>query len=122
MAKRSEDWDKFLMADLRADKEFAKDFVIGVIKEGISPQLALNKIVKAYGVNEYAKWVNMAPSNVSRAINLRHNPTLETLNRLLEPLKLQLTIAPIPEKAKKQPARKKEKSARSQTHDYHVHG
>jgi hypothetical protein len=30
-----------------------------------------------------------------RAINPRHNPTQDTLNRLLRPLKLNLTLAPL---------------------------
>ena len=32
---------------------------------------------------------------MSRAINPRHNPTQETLNRLLQPFKLRLTLARI---------------------------
>lgn len=32
--------------------------------------------------------------NVLRAINPRHNPTQDTLNRLLRPFKLRLTLAP----------------------------
>jgi DNA-binding phage protein len=32
---------------------------------------------------------------VLRAINPRHNPTQETLNRLLKPFKLRLSLAPL---------------------------
>jgi len=32
---------------------------------------------------------------VLRAINPRHNPTQDTLNRLLRPFKLRLTLAPL---------------------------
>ncbi len=47
------------------------------------------------GVKEFAAKVQMASPNVLRAINPRHNPTLETLNRLLRPFRLRLTLASI---------------------------
>lgn len=47
------------------------------------------------GVREFAAKVRMASPNVLRAINPRHNPTQETLNRLLRPFKLRLTLARI---------------------------
>jgi hypothetical protein len=37
----------------------------------------------------------MASPNVLRAINPRHNPTQDTLNRLLKPFKLRLSLAPL---------------------------
>ncbi len=40
----------------------------------------------------------MAPPNVLRAINPRHNPTQDTLNRLLRPFRLRLSLAPIERK------------------------
>lgn len=46
------------------------------------------------GVEEFAAKVDMAAPNMQRAINPRHNPTLETLNRLLDPFKLRLVLAP----------------------------
>jgi len=47
------------------------------------------------GVKEFAAKVRMASPNVLRAINPRHNPMPDTLNRLLRPFKLRLTLAPI---------------------------
>jgi hypothetical protein len=47
------------------------------------------------GVKEFAANVRMASPNVLRAINLRHNPTQDTLNRLLRPFKFRLTLAPL---------------------------
>jgi DNA-binding phage protein len=47
------------------------------------------------GVKEFAARVRMASPNVLRAINPRHNPTQDTLNRLLRPFKLRLTLVPI---------------------------
>ena len=44
------------------------------------------------GVKEFAAKVRMASPNVLRAINPRHNPTQDTLHRLLRPFKLRLTL------------------------------
>ena len=42
--------------------------------------------------------------NVLRAINPRHNPTQDTLNRLLKPFKLRLSLAPLTSKARRSAA------------------
>ncbi len=89
---RSRDWNEGLAKDLR-DPEFAREFVRAAIEEGASVQTALGKVVRAYGVTEYAGMSGMAAPHVLRAINPRHNPTQETLNRLLAPLGLRLTVA-----------------------------
>lgn len=49
------------------------------------------------GVKEFAAKVRMASPNLLRALNPRHNPTQGTLNRLLEPFRLKLSLAPIDE-------------------------
>lgn len=94
MARRSEDWNVGLAQDLR-DPEFAREFLLGAVEEGVPVQVALGKIVRAMGVKEFAAKVRMASPNVLRAINPCHNPTQDTLNRLLRPFKLRLTLAPI---------------------------
>ena len=98
MARRSEDWNVGLAQDLR-DPEFAQEFLLGAVEEGIPVQVALGKVIRATGVKEFAAKVRMASPNLLRAIDPRHNPTQETLNRLLRPLKLRLTLARI-EKSK----------------------
>ncbi len=94
MARRSEDWNVGLAQDLR-DPEFAREFLLGAVEEGVPVQVALGKVIRAMGVKEFAAKVRMASPNVLRAINPRHNPTQDTLNRLLRPFKLRLTLAPI---------------------------
>lgn len=94
MPKRSRDWNESLAEDLR-DLEFAQEFLMAALEEGISLQIALGKVIRTYGVKEYAKKIKMASSNVLRAINPKHNPTQSTLNRLLKPLGLELTVVPI---------------------------
>ena len=94
MARRSKDWNEGLARDLQ-DSEFAREFLMAAIDEGIPLQLALGKVIRAMGVKEFASIVKMASSNVLRAINPRHNPTQETLNRLLKPFSLKLSLAPL---------------------------
>lgn len=94
MARRSRDWNRGLAEDLR-DPGFAREFLLAAIDDGVSVQRALGKIVRAMGVKEFAAKVRMASPNVLRAINPRHNPTQETLNRLLRPFRLRLSLAPL---------------------------
>ena len=94
MARRSKDWNEFLAKDLQNVK-FAQEFVLAALDEGVSIQIAIGKVVRAIGVKEYSKKIKMASSNILRAINPKHNPTQETLNCLLAPLGLRLTVAPI---------------------------
>lgn len=94
MAHRSKDWNEGLAEDL-TDRTFAREFLLAAIDEGVSVQHALGKVIRAMGVQEFARLVHMAAPNVLRAINPHHNPTQETLNRLLRPFRLRLSLAPI---------------------------
>ena len=88
------DWDRGLAKYLR-NPQFACGFLLAAIDDGMSVQQALGKLVRAMGVQEFAAKVRMARPNVLRTINPRHNPTQETLNRMLRPFRLRLSLAPI---------------------------
>jgi len=94
MARRHRDWNVGLARDLR-DRAFAREFLLAAIDDGIPLQVALGKVVRAMGVKEFASKVRMASPNLLRALNPRHNPTQDTLNRLLKPFRLKLSLAPI---------------------------
>jgi DNA-binding phage protein len=94
MARRSRDWNVGLAQDLR-DAVFAREFLLAAIEEGVSIQIALGKVIRAIGIKEFSTKVGMASPNILRAIHPRHNPTQETLNRLLKPFKLKLSLASI---------------------------
>jgi DNA-binding phage protein len=94
MARRSRDWNVGLAEDLR-DQEFAREFLLAAIDEGVPLQVALGRVVRAMGVKEFAVRVRMASPNLLRTLNPRHNPTQDTLNRLLKPFRLKLSLAPI---------------------------
>ena len=84
--------------------EFAREFLLAAIEEGVPLQVALGKVVRAMGVKEFAAKVGMASPNLLRTINPRHNPTQDTLNRLLKPFRLKLSLAPIADGPKRRHA------------------
>ncbi len=96
MVRRSSDWNEGLATDLQ-DDGFAREFLLAAIDEGVPLQQALAKVVRAIGVKEFAARIGMASPNVSRAIDGRHKPKQETLNRLLEPFGLRLGLTLIRE-------------------------
>ena len=87
MARRSRDWNEGLAEDLQ-DAEFAREFLTAAVEDGVPLKVALGKVIRATGVKEFAERVGMASSNVLRAIHPKHNPTQETLEKLLEPFGL----------------------------------
>jgi DNA-binding phage protein len=96
MARRSKDWNIGLARDLR-DPDFARRFLLAAIEEGIPLQHALGKAIRAMGVKEFAARIRMASPNLLRVIDPRHQPTQETLNRLLRPFRLKLGLTPLDE-------------------------
>lgn len=100
VARRHKEWNVGLAEDLR-DREFAREFLLGAIDEGIPLQVALAKVVRAMGVKEFAAKIGMASPNLVRALNPRHNPTQDTLNRLLKPFRLKLSLAPISQRPRR---------------------
>jgi DNA-binding phage protein len=94
MARRSRDWNEGLADDLK-DKAFAREFLTAAVEDGVPLQQALAKIIRATGVKEFSARIDMPSSNLLRAIHPKHNPTQETLERLLKPFGLRIGLAPI---------------------------
>jgi probable addiction module antidote protein len=92
MTRRSKDWNEGLARDLRKPP-FAREFLLAAVEDGIPLQQALGKVIRAIGVAEFSEKSGIASSNLLRAIDPRHNPTQETLNRILKPLGLKLGLA-----------------------------
>ena len=90
MARRSRDWNRGLAGELQ-DPAFARGFLMAAVDDGVSVQQALGNVIRAMGVKEFAGRVRMASPNLSRTIN----PTQDTLNRLLGPFGLKLSVAPV---------------------------
>jgi DNA-binding phage protein len=89
---RSKDWNEGLAEDLQ-DREFAREFLLVAVEEDISIQAALGKVIRAYGLKEFAAEIDMPSSNLSRALRPSSNVTQQTLDRLLKPFGLRLSIA-----------------------------
>jgi DNA-binding phage protein len=66
--------------------------LLAAIDEVVPLQVALAKVVRAMGVKEFPAKVRMASPNLLRMLNPRHNPAQETLNRLLKPFRLKLSL------------------------------
>ena len=103
MARRAQEWNKGLAHDLR-DPAFARAFIQATLDDGLPLQVVLGKIIRTYGVKEFSKRVKMPSPNLLRAIHPKHNPTQETLNRLLRPFGLKLSVNLIELKSKRSAA------------------
>ena len=93
MPTRSSDWNEKMAKSLK-NVDYAKNFLLGLLDEGDDLQTALGRLIRLYGVKEYAALVKLDQPAVQRAINPEHNPTKETLEKLLAPLKLSLGAKP----------------------------
>jgi DNA-binding phage protein len=93
MPTRSCDWSERISKKLR-DLDYARDFLSELLNEGDDLQTALGRLIRLYGVKEYAHLVKMDSPAVQRAIDPEHNPTKLTLEKLLAPLHLCLGVKP----------------------------
>ena len=53
MARRSRDWNEGLAQDLQ-DQEFAREFLLAAMDDGVPIQTALGKVIRVMGVKEFA--------------------------------------------------------------------
>jgi DNA-binding phage protein len=105
MARRSVEWDADMAEELK-DVGFARDMLVSAVDEGAPLKEALADLIRAMGVKEFSDSVGIPSPNVLRAIHPEHNPTQETLERLLKPFGLRIGLAPIkPRKRATRPSR-----------------
>jgi DNA-binding phage protein len=93
MPTRSSNWSERVSQELK-DTGYAQIFLLALLEDGDQLQEALGRLIRLYGVKEYAQLAKMEESAIQRAINLAHNPTKDTLEKLLAPLKLSLGVKP----------------------------
>ncbi|MFN8945185.1 MAG: hypothetical protein ACK5WZ_11265 [Pseudobdellovibrionaceae bacterium] len=93
MPTRTKDWDESLSKKLK-NLSYAQKFVVALIDEGDDLQVALGRFVRLYGVKEYAAILEIEESALQRAVNPEHNPTKETLEKIVAPLNLSLALKP----------------------------
>jgi len=76
-----------------SDPVFTSELVKRLVESGMPIRAAVRDVINGLGVKEYAALVGMASSNVVRAVHPKSNPTLATIERLLEPLGLRIGVA-----------------------------
>ena len=82
MPWRGRDWNEGLAQDLR-DQEFAREFLLAAMDEGVPIQIALGKVIRAMGVKEFAGKVRMAsPRDESHEVVLREHLRARLVRRL----------------------------------------
>ena len=86
---RSRDWNEGLSERLK-DLNYASDFLLVLMRDGSSLQEALARIIRGYGVREFANLVGLNEAAIQRSINPNYNPTKNTLEKLLTPFGLHL--------------------------------
>jgi DNA-binding phage protein len=91
MARGSKDWNQGLAHDL-GNPEFARQFLLAAVEDGVPIQQAIGKVIRAVGVKEFAPKVRMDAPHLLRAIHPRRTPNQDMLNRLLRPFRLKLSI------------------------------
>ena len=94
MVRRAKDWDEHMLEDLN-DPAFASELMLAGVENGMTLRQALGDIIRGIGVKEFASKVGMPGPHVVRAVDPTHNPTEETLERLLRPFGLRLGLTPI---------------------------
>jgi DNA-binding phage protein len=94
MVRRSKGWDEQMLEDLN-DPAFTRELLLAAVDDGVPFRQALGDIVRGMGVKEFASKAGMPGPHVVRALDPTHNPTLETLERLLRPFGLRLGLAPM---------------------------
>ncbi len=97
MAGRTRDWNKGLADDFK-DAAFVRAFINAALDEGIPIQQVLRKLVDGVGLKETSKKTKIPSPNLLRALNPKHNPTLDTLNRIRRPFGLKLSVTMIQKK------------------------
>ncbi len=93
MPKRNSDWSESVSRELK-NVGYAQSFLLELLEEGDDLQTALGRLIRLYGVKEYAQLAEMEESAIQRAINPTHNPTKGTLEKILAPLRLSLGVKP----------------------------
>ena len=105
MARRSKEYDEKKAAGL-SDPLVVRAHLIGAVSSGAPLKEALGELIRTMGVKEFAEIVGMPSPNVLRAIGAKHNPTQDTLERLLKPFGLRVGLAEIREASKRRGSRR----------------
>ena len=92
MKSRSRDWNQDLAKRLRGNAEFAREYLLALIEDGMELKEAFSEFVSAYGLKEYAAKAKLTSAQLLHSLRTK-SITDTTYKRLLKPLKLKLTLS-----------------------------
>ena len=91
MANRSKEWSEDIAKKLKK-KSYRQEFFLSLIDDDeVSIREAIAIIAKTMGNQEFAKLIEMAPSNTSRVVNLNNDVKATTLEHILKKIGCELT-------------------------------
>ena len=93
--KTSISHDEAMIRELRANPEFAAEYLKAAIEDSDEPKvllIALRQIARARGVANVAKAARVERESLYRALSPRGNPRLTTLMAVTKALGLTLTV------------------------------
>jgi DNA-binding phage protein len=75
------------------DPTYAREYLLAAMEDRADLRAALADVVRAAGATRYARWAkSIERPNILRVIRKGSNPTMKTIERLLEPLGLRLAV------------------------------
>lgn len=80
MARRSADWNEGLAKDLK-DVKFAQGFIQASLEEGLPIQVVLGKVIRAYGVKDFAARVKLPSSKLRLCSCSKLSPKNSVISR-----------------------------------------
>lgn len=89
-----------------SDPSAVREHLLAAVEGGAPLKAALGELIRTMGVKEFAERVGMPSPNVLRAIDAKHNPTQDTLERLLRPFGLRVGLAEVRAVGKRRGSRK----------------
>lgn len=96
--KASVSHEEALIRELRADPEFASEYLRISLEEVDEPGgkeallIALRHVAEAHGMAKVARTAGIKREALYRALSPKGNPTLKTLNAVLEAVGLKLAV------------------------------
>lgn len=97
MNKASKPWNEFLYNHLMESEEFAVEYLNAALEENDTALLlkALRQVTEARGgIGDLAKKTSLNRESLYRMLSENGNPTIYSLNEVLDALGLQLQFAP----------------------------
>jgi len=92
MTNRSKEWSEDISKKLKR-KSYRQEFFLTLVEdEEISIREAIYVIAKTMGNQEFAKLIEMAPSNTSRVTNPSNDIKATTLEHILKKIGCELSV------------------------------